>query len=362
MLFRSDKQRQAADRVVEATETLGIPIQYVIGEKMGHKINPPSAEKISRQLQQWSTEIGPAPRRKIDFVTYTLRYPTADWLTVTGLEEHWSPGRVKAEILEDDRIRIETNGVTQLRLDFSKSGWGGDREARVEIDGDRLLVPDQQSAQQQSAQQQSPGLSCELIRDDGWYVLQGDDQRLRKRPGLQGPIDDAFCDRFLFVLPSRPAMHGNVQRWIQRELDYARDRWKRLMRGRVREVLDSELTPQQIRDNHLICFGDFTSNTFLRQIRSELPVKWNEKEIELGDQPVDATSHALVMCYPNPRNPDRYVVINSGMTFREFSNVSNSRQIAMLPDWALIGVDSSDDGMLPGPVAGKGFFDESWQP
>ena len=68
-----------------------------------------------------------------------------------------------------------------------------------------------------------------------------------------------------------------------------------------------------------------------------------------------------MLCYPNPRNTDRYVVVNSGMTFREFSNVSNSRQIAMLPDWAVIDVTAKDDDLFPGRIAAEGFFDEQWQ-
>jgi len=56
------------------------------------------------------------------------------------------------------------------------------------------------------------------------------------------------------------------------------------------------------------------------------------------------------------------LVINSGMTFREFSNVSNSRQIAMLPDWAILRTDQQDDGIFAGKVVRDGFFDETWQP
>jgi hypothetical protein len=49
------------------------------------------------------------------------------------------------------------------------------------------------------------------------------------------------------------------------------------------------------------------------------------------------------------------------MTFREFSNVSNSRQIAMLPDWAVLDVSVKDDGIFPGKVVAEGFFGEDWK-
>ncbi len=67
------------------------------------------------------------------------------------------------------------------------------------------------------------------------------------------------------------------------------------------------------------------------------------------------------MIYPNPQAPDRYVVVNSGITFREFSNKTNSRQIAMLPDWSILDVTQPSDGIYPGIVEDAGFFDEAWK-
>lgn len=348
-----DKQKQAADRVAQAAEELGISFPYVIGEKMGHKIDPQSAEKISQVMDSWASEETQIPRRRVDLTTYTLRYNKVDWLQIDGLSEHWTRATASGELVGDDTVRIQSDGITHLSLNFHQSGSFDGIDLKVDIDGDRLLVADQ------SIQE---GFFANLIRaEDGWYALETPDRSLRKRPGLQGPIDDAFCDRFLFVLPSRPAAHGVVERWIHHELQYAKNRWRRLMRGDVREVLDTELTEAQIQTNHLICFGDFQSNRFLSEVNSELPLKWSPESIRVGTQQFDPSTHAVAMCFPNPRNPDRYVVVNSGMTFREFSNVSNSRQIAMLPDWAVIDVSQADDSIFPGRVAADGFFDEKWQ-
>ncbi|MEM8667170.1 MAG: prolyl oligopeptidase family serine peptidase [Planctomycetota bacterium] len=348
-----DKQKQAADRVMKVAQDAGLSLHYVIGSKMGHKIDAVSMELISKTIDQWSADLAQKPRPSIKLVTYTLRYPQVGWLKVDGMVEHWTRATVSGQLAGDDQVKIRTEGVTHLTLDFSDSGHFESMPLKVDIDGDRLLIPDQTKG---------GGYFARLIRaDDGWYGLESPDQKLRKRPGLQGPIDDAFCDRFLFVLPSRPAKHGVVQRWISKELDYARARWKSLMRGDVRAVLDSELTDEQIQNNHLICFGDYQSNRFLTKIQKQLPIEWTSDAIKLGDKTFDPSTHAPVMCYPNPLNRDRYVVINSGMTFREFSNVSNSRQIAMLPDWAIIDVSQSGKGIFPGDVAAEGFFDEQWR-
>ena len=50
-----------------------------------------------------------------------------------------------------------------------------------------------------------------------------------------------------------------------------------------------------------------------------------------------AGTHAPVLIYPNPLNPKKYVVINSGFTFREFDYLNNARQIPKLPDCQAIG-------------------------
>ena len=348
-----DKQKQAADRVLEASKKAGFDWPYVVGKGMAHKIDPVSAKQIDETMQTVASEALPQPRKEIEFVTYTLRYSRADWLSVTGLSQHWEPGRVKANILSKDAIEIQTEGVTRVAMDFRQSGWPeGIDEVRLTIDGEKIAVFDQSD---------EPGLQCDLTFAEQWHQTPDQDRSLRKKPGLQGPIDDAFCDRFVFVVPSRPAAHGVVQRWIDRELAYAQDRWRRLMRGNVRIVKDSELTEDDIESNHLVCFGDFGSNLYLRNIVSQLPIRWTRDEIRVGDKVFDPSTHAPVFCFPNPQNRDRYVVVNSGMTFREFSNNSNSRQIAMLPDWAVLDVSEEDDTIYAGKVVAKGFFDERWE-
>jgi hypothetical protein len=364
-----DKQKLAADRVVaavsghetdsadQAVHDSSFDLYHVVGQGMGHKIDPDSAAKIDAVIASWADhagrgQAGRSPRRQVDLVTYTLRYNTVDWLSVTGLRQHWTRARVEGEITDRDRIVIATDGVTGLKLDFSKSGWPHKPvRAALSIDGQQLMLDDWDSA---------PGIQCELAWDGQWSVVEEFDDSIRKRPGLQGPIDDAFCERFVFVAPSRPAAHGVVQRWIDREFQYAKERWSRLMRGDVRVVLDRDLTEEDIATSHLVCFGDFTSNQYLRGIAGYLPIGWTRQDLMVGTKRFDPSVHAAVFCYPNPRNPDRYLVVNSGMTFREFSNVSNSRQIAMLPDWAVLDVSVSDDLIFPGNLVAEGFFDERW--
>jgi len=80
-----------------------------------------------------------------------------------------------------------------------------------------------------------------------------------------------------------------------------------------------------------------------------------------------AARHVPVLIQPNPlappsaAAPGRYVVLNSGITFREEDDKSNALQNARLPDWAVIDLLTPPDGLAPGRIVAAEFFDEAWQ-
>ena len=54
-------------------------------------------------------------------------------------------------------------------------------------------------------------------------------------------------------------------------------------------------------------------------------------------------------------------MINSGFTYREYDYLNNARQVAKLPDWAVVDLKVVPDAVAPGAIPVAGFFDESWQ-
>jgi len=57
-------------------------------------------------------------------------------------------------------------------------------------------------------------------------------RRLSQSHGLQGPIDDAFMDRFIFVRPTGKPINPKVGEWVTGELGHAIEHWRRQFRGR----------------------------------------------------------------------------------------------------------------------------------
>jgi hypothetical protein len=183
---------------------------------------------------------------------------------------------------------------------------------------------------------------------------------LQKKHNLQGPIDDAFMDSFVFVKPSGQSSNAKFQSWSDSEFKRAVKHWRQHFRGDAIIRDDVQVTEKDIANSNLILWGDADSNAVINQIIHRLPIKWDEKTIK-GNKSYDSKNHALVMVYPNPLNPEKYIVLNSGFTYREFAYLNNARQVPMLPDWAVIDLRTKPGAVWPGKVAGAGFFDERWQ-
>jgi hypothetical protein len=187
------------------------------------------------------------------------------------------------------------------------------------------------------------------------------DRTLHKHHGLTGPIDDAFLDSFVFVRPTGAALHEKVGAWSENELKRAIGEWRRVFRGEPRVLNDTEITDEDIAGNNLVLWGDPGSNRLLARILPDLPLRWTREELVLGEHHAESGTHAPILIFPNPLNPERYIVLNSGFTFREGSTTSNSLQTPKLPDWALIDLRTPPSPKGPGRVAAAGFFNDNWQ-
>jgi hypothetical protein len=142
-----------------------------------------------------------------------------------------------------------------------------------------------------------------------------------------------------------------VARWVDFELNHFRSRWRALMRGELPEKAAGDLDSDDLRDANLILWGDPESNPMIAEIAARLPVQWRADAFVIRGKSYPRDSHVPVLIFPNPLNPDRYVVLNSGLTFREGHDKTNSQQNPKLPDWAVIGLDRDPDALAPGRIA-----------
>ncbi|MBA2113048.1 carboxylesterase family protein [Bremerella alba] len=346
----NDKQIQAARVMEEAFEKEGQTLTHLIGPKMGHKYAPETLTQIMAMLKAAREEGRPDYPLNVTIQTPTLRYGQMHWIELLELTRHWEDSRVGALWKSDDELYVVTRNVAKMKIDLDKA-----KKFNLEIDGQKLAVNDGEE----------PGESIILAKSGNqWEVTQDAESadELHKVSGLQGPIDDAFMSPFLVVLPSGKAANKSIQRWIDFESKHLAKRWQALFRGKLRTKLDKDVTDEDIKKYNLVCWGTPETNSILKKTIDQLPLKWNEKNISLGKHEVDSANHVPLMIYPNPLNQEKYLVINSGPTFRENHDRTNSLQNPKLPDWALIDIRQDPDGSSPGKVVAADFFDEAWQP
>ena len=302
----------------EGMDLTSLKVLFLVGPKTGHSFHPES-KKQSDAFIDSMIAAGKRPPEHVQFVTYTTKYHEAFGISIDGIEKQYE----RAEI-DWQPSTVKTVNINRLRL----PGRGP-----LSIDGQRLdRVPEV------------------LERRDGrWVAAPADNSALRKKPGLQGPIDDAFTGAFLCVRPSGKARPEVLQR-----LERFRSEYPKWLRADVPVKDEKAVTQEDIRTKNLILFGDPASNKLIRRIAPRLPVKWTSSEIRLGDRSYDAAGHTLVLIYPNPLNPSRYVVLNSGHTFGEAEfRGTNALLFPRLGDYAVL--DTS------GRAVTAGLFDGRWR-
>lgn len=337
-----DPQRAAASLMAEALAAEGMTLTHIIGPQTGHKYHPDAKPLINARLDA-IVEKGRDPYpRQVKFTTFTLAYNRMKWVRIDSLMQHWERARVDAEVVGERTIRATTSNIDGITFELGAGEALLDVAAKiaVEIDGTKLTVDGPQTDR---------SFTVHLEKASGhWNVATENEGGLRKRHGLQGPIDDAFMDGFVFVRPTGTAADAARGAWVTSEMKRAIAQWRSMFRGDAQVRDDTALTEDDIANSNLVLWGDPSSNKVLARIAEKLPARWEANRMP-------------ILIYPNPLNPKKYVVLNSGFTFREADYLTNSRQVPRLPDWAVIDITVPPDAKAPGRVAEAGFFDERWQ-
>ncbi len=345
-----DLQKQAADVMERAMKEEGIKLTRVIGPNTGHEYHPSAAKAVDSLLEIEAIKGKRKVPKKLHFTTYTLKYNKMYWLTINALGKHWQKARADGSVV-NQTISLETQNITALSIDFAAlpNLINIKKPLLVNINGTRISV-------KVSAKKTAVDFYLENKR----WLLGSPKQLLVKKHNLQGPVDDAFMSAFIIVKPTGSSSNPLFDRWSKSEMDRFIIQWRRQFRGDAIVKNDTDINKDDLSSN-LIVFGDEESNSFLAKINNKLPIKWNTKDIRVGNDSYDSKTHGLIMICPNPLNTQKYVVINSGFTFREESYLNNAKQIPMLPDWAIIDLTTPPGAVHPGTVTQAGFFGEHWE-
>ncbi len=351
-----DKQLAASTQMVAAAKERDVAIKLIIGPKTEHKFHPDSQKEFMAFHAENTKQGRPtaAQRKEIRFVTYTLKYNKCEWLTIEEMDDHLDAATVHATVGNDGVLHIKTDNVTALQIDR-------DVASRIEIDGDELPLSDAGGGLLPGVYYEWNGEHWKLLSYDDSRAF-ADNPRLHKRHNLQGPIDDAFMEPFVCVLPTEQPWHESHAVWAKWTHDRFVGEFDKWMRGRIITVKDTDVTDELIADKNLILFGDPGSNSVMARVLDDLPVKWSKESLVVAGKKFDPASNGLSLIYPNPLNNDRYIVINSGHTIHdaEFKG-TNALLFPRLGDIAVQKFESNKAVGFTESVLWADSFDSAWR-
>jgi hypothetical protein len=338
----------------------GLKMVNLIAHGTGHVIDPATHKEQMRQIGALAAKgLERAPRR-LRFVTWTLKYSRCHWLQLLGLEEHYVRAELDARVTDDSTVHLkEPRNVRSFAI---LPPMLQDPGARLRVAGTEIVLP--------ARKKSDPPRTFVVGKGDKTWQYLGTLNAVTlkgKRPGLQGPIDDAFTTPFLCVRGTGKPWSAAVQAWSEASLRRFASEWSRYFRGDLLIKDDTAVSPADIRRYNLILFGDPGSNAWIGKVLPRLPVQWTRAEVRVGQERYPAATHAPVLICPSPLSgaAGRYVVLNSGHTFHEQELASlNYLLFPRLGDWAVIEVGTRTAARPQGPLAEKvaraGFFDEEW--
>lgn len=260
---------------------------------------------------------------EIKFYTNTLRYNRAYWVTIDRLTKDHEDARVEASY-KDGALRVATVNIDALTLRPLEGPVPKGKVTAVILDDREILrdvLPEVMHFSKQGGE---------------WRLGEWKAAALSKRHGLQGPIGDAFLSRFL-------AVYGEGDRELaMAELDAIRNPPGPLcIHGDFPMKAASKVTAEDVQTSNLILFGTPKSNGVLKRIAHALPA--------------GLLRGGSIFVYPNPENPERYVVVWSA---RLLSSPDHGLRagwmmpLHLLPDYVRV---------RDGKVESGGYFDSDWR-
>jgi hypothetical protein len=345
----------------QAMEKEGLKLVNLISPGTGHVIDPVTHKEQMRRIAEYAAKGIDHTPKHLRFVTWTLKYSRCHWLQFLGLKEHYARAELEADVTGDGTVEVkEPKNVTRFAILPPVLGGA---KPRLRVGGAEIVLP--------ARGQDAPPLQAVIGRRDGKWTYLGEFGAVPlsgKRPGLQGPIDDAFTTSFLCVRGTGQPWNPAVQAWSEAALKRFAYEWNRYLRGELPVKDDTDVTEDDVRRYNLILFGDPGSNRWIRRVLPNLPLQWTRAELQVGGDRYTAADHAPVLIQPNPLPgaAGRYVVLNSGHTFHEKDLARvNYMLFPRLGDWAVLKVGSKVPANPSDPLEEEAvradFCDEQWQ-
>jgi len=291
----------------------------------------------------------------VRFKTPRTRWADDAWVHVKELAASDQWGEVIARMDRDNRVHASTRGVSDLLFDRDAERIDDAAPVTVSIDQSRLVF--------------QAGEPLEVHRQgDAWRAGPAAHEGLFKHGHVTGPMRDVLFEPILFVWGASDPAQARANEEAAR--GWARVRWGVHVDYPMMSDVEFLARGEPLaNDRALFLVGNAKSNRLVRELEPSFPIRIEGDDVVLAGKHVaprdgasDRSQLGAAFIRPNPRRPDRYVVVVEGVgplgTWRSLSLPD------MLPDWVVF-----DDALEParaglilgaGDVRAGGYFSNDW--
>ena len=203
---------------------------------------------------------------------------------------------------------------------------------------------------------------CEISfhKDNNRFKIAKQKSRgLTKQRGLYGLIKKAYFEPFILVYGTTGDSSSTENNLHQARMQSYT--WWYRANGFVEVLPDTEVTEKIIKNYNLVLFGNPVTNSILKWISYRLPLHIEEGRV-IVDRDTIRGDLCLVEIYPNPLNPEKFVLLYSATTKRAEKLIGLFSTLyagAGLPDFLVYDKSALKYGW--GGVKAAGFFDKDWK-
>jgi pimeloyl-ACP methyl ester carboxylesterase len=193
-----------------------------------------------------------------------------------------------------------------------------------------------------------------------FQIAELEHRRLKKTSLFYGPVKQAYFSPFVLVYGTK-ADSATTELLLHQARLEATEWWKRA-NGFTEIIPDTEVTKEIMGDYNLILFGGPDENFITHKVNGRLPIRVRNGEVLFGGKKIKGDQIGLEFIYPNPLNPEKFVLVHEGndiggLSFSDFFSAIYSG--AGLPDFIIFDKEVKQKGW--GGVICAGFFDPEWQ-
>jgi poly(3-hydroxybutyrate) depolymerase len=300
----------------------------------------------------------PMHPRAVRFKTSRTRWADDAWVHVRELASSDAWGELSARIDGKSNISVTTHGVAAFGLDRDSVRIDDAAPVVVNADGNPLTF--------------QAGDPIELHRNGQglpWQAGAAVHGRPFKHGTITGPIRDVFHEPVLLVWGASDPAQARANEEVAR--DWGRVHWGVRVEYPVMSDIAFFDQGQPIANDHaLFLVGNAKSNLIVRELEPDFPIRIDGENVVVGtdriapkkSEAVGFSQLGVVFVLPNPRRPDRYVVVVEGVgplgTWRSTSLPE------LLPDYVVYDEDVAParGQLLLGAASlrAAGFFDQDW--